>query len=61
MTTKTRMKVVSRGVTKTINCFPQERAYMATLCRNLRQWHKNHGDAKPTVNSLRQRAAERYY
>jgi hypothetical protein len=57
---KTRMKVVNSGKTREINCFTSERMYMAQLGRDLRKWHKRHGDPKPTLESLRKRAAERY-
>ncbi len=57
---KTRMKVFNRGQTKEINCFQFERDYMAGLARNLRKWHKQYKEAKPTLVNLRIRAAERY-
>lgn len=57
---KTRMKVFNRGHMREINCFQFERDYMAKLARCLRKWHKQYKEAKPTLITLRIRAAERY-
>jgi hypothetical protein len=57
---KSQMKVYDGRKTRLINCFPSERQYMAELARNLRKWHRGYGDTKPTLQSIRYRAAQRY-
>lgn len=54
------MKVYDGRKTRLINCFPSERQFMAELARNLRKWSRGFGDPKPTLQSIRYRAAERY-
>jgi len=58
---KRQMRVLSprRGLI-VINCFPAERAFMASLARNLRRYARQYGDPKPTLADLRTRAAGRY-
>jgi len=51
------MKVYDGRKTRLINCFPSERQFMAELARNLRKWNRG---TKPTLQSIRYRAAERY-
>ena len=54
---KSQMKVYDGRKTRLINCFPSERQFMAELARNLRKWNRG---TKPTLQSIRYRAAERY-
>ena len=57
---KNRMKVFNQGKVKEINCFPHERDFMAGLAKNLRRWHRQYGETRPTLVYLRIRAAQRY-